>query len=209
MPSITRPSMRAVSRSEIEPRLVAAVQELMSAGARFTELSVGAISEAAGVARSSFYAHFSDKTELLRRCAAELGDSAFGLLSDWDPSTPDALDDLRSAMTAVVAFHRSRAPLLGAVLEVVAYDERTRRFWDAQFEVFVGHATSALRHEQEAGRAPRRVDADISSRIFIHSGMHAITQQVLGGSEEHDAAVANELAERQWFGSIRRPPEGA
>jgi AcrR family transcriptional regulator len=209
MPSITRSPVRATTQSEVEKRLLAATQKLLGDGARFTELSVGALAEAAGVARSSFYAHFSDKTQLLRRCAAELGESAFGLLVDWDPSADTALDDLTTALSAVLTFYREHAPLLGAVLEVASYDEQTRQFWDAQLDVFVDRAGTALRQEQEAGRAPRSVDVDISSRIFIHGGMHAITQQVLTGSAEHDAAVARELSERQWFGSFRRPPREA
>jgi AcrR family transcriptional regulator len=205
MPSVTRSSAKAPSPSTVETRVIAATQELLAGGALFTELSVGAIAQAAGVARSSFYTRFPDKTQLLRRCAEDLGTSSFGLLADWDPSSGSALQDLSAMMRAVLASYRDRAPLLRAVVEVAAYDADTRRFWDGQLEVFVRRAQELLRQEQQAGRTPQNVDVEVASRMFVHGGMQAITQQVLSGAPEHDASVAEELSAQQWFGSFRRP----
>jgi AcrR family transcriptional regulator len=205
MPSVTRSAPKTPSPSSVESRLISATQDLLAGGALFTELSVGAIVEAAGVARSSFYAHFPDKTQLLRRLAADLGDSSFGLLADWDPSAASALQDLSAMMRQVLAHYRDRAPLLRAVVEVAAYDADTRRFWDDQLEVFVRHAQLLLHREQQAGRTPQSVDVEVASRMFVHGGMQAITQQVLSGAPAHDSAVAEELSAQQWFGSFRRP----
>lgn len=208
MPSVTRSAPKAPSPSSpssVESRLISATQDLLAGGALFTELSVGAIVGAAGVARSSFYAHFPDKTQLLRRLAADLGDSSFGLLADWDPSSASALQDLSAMMRQVLAHYRDRAPLLRAVAEVAAYDADTRRFWDGQLEAFVRHAQLLLHQEQQAGRTPQSVNVEVASRMFVHGGMQAITQQVLTGTPAHDSAVAEELSAQQWFGSFRRP----
>jgi AcrR family transcriptional regulator len=195
MPSVTRSSAKTPSPSTVETRVIAATQELLAGGA-----------QAAGVARSSFYTRFPDKTQLLRRCAEDLGTSSFGLLADWDPSSGSALQDLSAMMRAVLASYRDRAPLLRAVVEVAAYDADTRRFWDGQLEVFVRRAQELLRQEQQAaGRTPQNVDVEVASRMFVHGGMQAITQQVLSGAPEHDASVAEELSAQQWFGSFRRP----
>jgi AcrR family transcriptional regulator len=207
--SITRPTAKATRQSDVEARVLSATQELLEGGTRFTEMSVRTIAEAAGVARSSFYVHFADKTRLLQRHAAALGESAFGLLGDWDPAAPDALEDLCSTMSAILAFYRDHAALLGAVLEVAAYDEEMRQFWDEQLQVFVDRAESALRQEQGAGRTPQSVNVEVASRIFIYGGMQAITRQVLSGDPQHDAAVARELSASQWFGSYRRPTREA
>src|SRR5689334_14867172 len=93
MPSITRRRNAGPGRpSSAEADILAAARRLLIDGAAFTELGVQQISTEAGVARSTFYSHFRDKTELLVRLAADLTTSSFGVTSSWTP--PDGVDAL-------------------------------------------------------------------------------------------------------------------
>ena len=51
--------------AEVELRILEATERLLRDGASFTHLSLREISQAAGIARSTFYVHFADKSDLL------------------------------------------------------------------------------------------------------------------------------------------------
>jgi len=73
VPSITRkPSAAEDRRRAVEGQVFEAVGRLLAEGESFTELSVQRILDAADVARSTFYAHFRDKSDLLQRFADRL-----------------------------------------------------------------------------------------------------------------------------------------
>ena len=69
MASVTRRrgSQDTSRRSSAEDQILAATERLLSDGTGFTDLGVQKIADAAGVARSSFYVIFPDKTALLLR----------------------------------------------------------------------------------------------------------------------------------------------
>src|SRR5947209_6331519 len=86
VPSTTRrPSSSRDRRAAIEARILAALEELLRAGASFTELGVERIASAAGISRSTFYLYFTDKTDLLIRLSASLKLGVFDTGQDWRP----------------------------------------------------------------------------------------------------------------------------
>lgn len=184
---------------------MAATGRLLAGGASFTELGIGKISTESGVARSTFYLYFADKTQLLLRLARDLGASSFDLLEGWRPDSESGQDDLTQAMHSVLSFYRKHSHVLRAVLEVAPYDMTIRDFWNERLETFVARAESWLVAEQAAGRTPSRVNADVASRVFILGGMQTIAHQVISGDPGDDLAVAEELSALQWYGSFRRP----
>jgi AcrR family transcriptional regulator len=73
MPSTTRRQAHDTDRrSVVEGEILAATEQLLRGGSRFTDLGVQRIAAAAGVAWSSFYFSFRDKTDLLIRLAGTL-----------------------------------------------------------------------------------------------------------------------------------------
>ena len=121
MPSITRRRNASAGRpSSAEADILAATHRLLIDGATFTELGVQQISTEAGVARSTFYSHFRDKTQLLMRLAAEFTASSFGVTSSWTPS--DGVEALTDAFLDVLQVNRKHAPVRQALMEVAAYD---------------------------------------------------------------------------------------
>jgi AcrR family transcriptional regulator len=206
VPSITRPaSKRAQNRAEIEDRILAATKRSLATGASFTELGIGRLSSEAGVARSTFYLYFADKTQLLLRLARDLGESSFDLLGDWNPADASGHGALTRSMHSVLTFYREHSHVLRAVLEVAPYDRAVREFWDGRLEAFVSRAEGWLLAEQAAGRTPKRLNAAVASRVFILGGMQTIAHQVISGDARDDEAVAEELSALQWYGSFRRP----
>ncbi|BBH70131.1 hypothetical protein ACTI_68160 [Actinoplanes sp. OR16] len=206
MPSTTRhPSAGPDRRAAVQARIVAATERLLAGGATFTELGVQRIAADAGVARSTFYLHFRDKSELALSLAGSLAGTAFTMMDAWDPAAPDALETFERSMTGVVRFYRERATVLAAVLEVTAYDEAVRDAWAGQLGQFIALAEKLLIAEQAAGRTTADLDAAAASRLIIWGGMQTIAHQVASGDPAQDDAVARELARIQWYGTFRRP----
>ncbi|MER7586722.1 TetR/AcrR family transcriptional regulator [Micromonospora sp. NPDC127501] len=209
MPSITRRRPRNPDgRAAVEARVLAATERLLKEGIRFTDLGVQRIAAEAGVARSTFYTHFRDKTELLMRLAGTMRESSFDRTGSWEPGGPgDPLARLTEVFADVIRIYRTYAPVLAAVSEVAAYDEAVREYWAAGLEKFVARTVDALRIEQQAGRTPAGLDVVIASRLIVVGGDRFLADHVstTSADPETDAAAARELAATWWYGAYRRP----
>lgn len=203
MPSVTRRAAAGANRrAVVEAKILMATEQSLAGGASFTELGVQRLAAAAGIARSTFYLHFRDKTELLLRLIDTLADGAFDLISAASPA--DGAEGMVAAMVQCVRYYRERRHLLAAVLEVSAYDADARKFWDGQLQRFVDQAEVWLRGEQEAGRTTLDLDATTAARVFVWGGFQAVANQVMTGPEDQDAIVAREIALIEWHGAYRR-----
>ncbi|MEW2426724.1 TetR/AcrR family transcriptional regulator [Micromonospora sp. NPDC047644] len=209
MPSITRRRPRNPDgRAAVEARVLAATERLLKEGIRFTDLGVQRIAAEAGVARSTFYIHFRDKTELLMRLAGTMRESSFDRTGEWDPAgSGDPLARLTEAFADVIRIYRTYAPVLAAVSEVAAYDEVVREYWAAGLEQFVARTVDALQIEQQAGRTPADLDVTTASRLIVLGGDRFLADHVstTSADPETDAAAARELAATWWYGAYRRP----
>jgi TetR/AcrR family transcriptional regulator, ethionamide resistance regulator len=200
-----RASAGADRRAVVEAQILAATERLLAAGERFTELGVQRLAAEAGVARSTFYLHFRDKTELLLKLTATLTEPALALIAAAPPEV--GREGMAQAMVEVIRYYRERRHLLAAVLEVTAYDPAVRATWEAELELFTDRAAEWLRAEQAAGRTSPDLEPGTASRVFVWGGIQVIANQVLTGDPAQDAAVAREIASLQWYGSFRRPAQ--
>jgi AcrR family transcriptional regulator len=204
MPSITRRrTARPGRRAPADAEILAATQRLLADGANFTELGVLHISAAAGVSRSTFYAHFQDKTDLLLRLAAPMVATSFGVASAWEPTS--GVDALAETFLDVVGIYREHGAVLRAITEVAAYDKAVRDFWNQKLVPFTERTIAVLRAEQAAGRTPDGVDLAAASRIIVAGGDRAIFDHIAAADPGADAAFARELALVWWHGVYRRP----
>ncbi|MFF4876935.1 TetR/AcrR family transcriptional regulator [Micromonospora sp. NPDC000668] len=209
MPSITRRRPRnPEGRAAVEARVLAATERLLQQGVRFTDLGVQRIAAEAGVARSTFYTHFRDKSELLMRLAGTMQETSFDRIRGWDPAGPrDPLDTLTEVFADVIRIYRTYAPVLAAITEVAAYDEVVREYWAAGFEQFVARTEEVLRAEQRAGRTPADLDPAAATRLVVLGGDRFLAHHVglIPADPDADAAAARELAATWWYGVYHRP----
>jgi AcrR family transcriptional regulator len=203
MPSITRRTPNPDRRASADAEIAAATRRLLDGGATFTQLGVQHICAEAGVARSTFYAHFKDKTALLLRLAVDMVQTSFGVASAWEPDTGVA--GLVVAFQQVVGIYRDNITMVLAVAEVSAYDAIVRDFWSGLIAPFSARTVEVLEREQAAGRTPSSLDVVSATRIIVMGGEKAIVDHVLAGKPDQDEAFARELALIWWHGAYRRP----
>src|SRR5262245_21981176 len=143
MPSITRRSgPRPAGALSAEAEVLAATRRLLAGGATFTELGVQRICAEAGVARSTFYSHFTDKTDLVVRLFGSMVDASYDIVSPWTPA--DGPEALAESFGEVIGLYREYADVLRAVAEVAAYDATVREIWDTRVARFTEHNTALL-----------------------------------------------------------------
>jgi AcrR family transcriptional regulator len=202
MPSITRRSTSPARKASADAEILAATRRLLDGGAKFTELGVQHIAAEAGVARSTFYAHFKDKTALLLRLAGDMAATSFGVTSAWEPETGVA--GMAAAFEQVVGIYRENITMVLAVAEVSAYDATVRDFWSGLIAPFSVRTIEVLEREQAAGRTPSGVDVVSATRVIVAGGEKAIIDHVLAGDPDQDEVFARELALIWWHGVYRR-----
>jgi AcrR family transcriptional regulator len=140
---------------------IMAATELLLRERSFTELSVNDILEAAGVSRTSFYAHFSSRTAVLAACLRRVIDE---LAVAVDPFVAEAQDDpataIRVSLERWVALAGEHGPLLRTVSEQWPHDDRLREQWFAIIAAFSAGTATAIRRARAAGTAPPGADPD-------------------------------------------------
>jgi AcrR family transcriptional regulator len=206
MPSITRRTARAGARAPAEDRILATTERLLAAGSSFTELGLQRIAAEAGVARSTLYGYFPDKSHLLTRLADKITGVSLAAIAPWVPNGPDGgLDGFIALFRQLIAIYRDHAAVLAALDEVSAYDAFVAEYWDSRLGQFVANAERVLADEQRAGRSPASIDVAMASRLNVLGGHRFMARHVATDDGSGDESAARELASTWWYGILRRP----
>jgi len=194
MPSVTRRphAGRQERREQIERRLLDATERLMRDGASFTELSVDRLAGEAGMSRANFYIYFEDKGDLLRRLAGQVfGDLAASAERWWAVAWRHDPDDVRAAMTGIIASYRRHQPVLVALNEMAGYDP---------------HVAATYRG-QDDGSIRRELPAATTASALTWMVERACQQNLPNRPADYDAELATSLTEIAW-GALYLAPTG-
>lgn len=201
MPSITRrPPRTREEPGKVERRVLETVERLLEGGASYTELGIVQIAADAGVARSTFYVHYRDKSDLLIRLTEAATERLFAVSEDWvlEKTGSDAADELRTAIREVIREYRDHAPLLGALAEVAGYDPEVETFWAGKVEGFAAGLESRVQEEQAAGEARQDIDPAMASRVVAWAVERNLARHVVTDGGAGDDALAATLARMMW-----------
>ena len=194
---MTRPAgrKRQDRREELERRLFAATEELVSQGDGFTELSVERLAAAAGISRSTFYVHFEDKGDLVRRLAATVLTELRDVSSTWWATAEHADPaDLTAAVTAIVEVYRRRAAAFTIITETAAYDPAVAAELRTLMQSIIDATRDAIERGQAAG-VMRRVRPAETAAVLTWMVERAGYQLVRGTEPAHDENVIEVLTD--------------
>ena len=138
------------NREQSRQRIVVAAAELVRERS-FATLTVDEVMARAGIGRTLFYRHFDDLGDLILRAGREAVDEIFAAQEVLARSREGfGASSIRDALAAAVSVYRRHGPVLRAVSEAAADDERVaagqdqiRRRFDELVEVALRDAATA------------------------------------------------------------------
>ena len=209
MTTVTRKkgSSRAKRRAELRDKLLDATEAAVGAGERLTQLQLGALCAAAGVARSTFYLHFADRGELH---AAWLDDIATRLESVgaawWRLDGEAGRADLREALSSLVQAYRPHAALMRELYAASASDPELRE----QVDLVTARNIKGLRKHIAAGQSggwicPDLPPAEAAGWLMCMAarGQHTL---VAGADDAEVEALIEALTDIVWLGLYAYAP---
>jgi AcrR family transcriptional regulator len=150
---IPKPDLR-VRKSERtrEAILGAAVDFLWSHP--FRELTVAELMSRAGSSRSAFYPYFTDLHELMETLLLGLKQDILEAAIFWFQEEGDPLPHLQESLGGLVRVSYERGPILRAVSDAAANDERLEKAWFQFLKDFDDAVAARIEEHQAAGFTP-------------------------------------------------------
>ena len=146
--------------------ILAAVQRLVLDGRRFTDLKIPEITAEAGVARSSFYKHFTDKKALIEKIIADFEEDMIelGHLST-DVMEMTSLETIQIGMVNIARFYRKHYGTFRAIAEVSAYDKDISRKYNGIIEKSIASRRTGHKRRSMAGTMRQDTNEEILAAL--------------------------------------------
>jgi AcrR family transcriptional regulator len=190
------------SRQQSRARIVAAAEELVKRGS-YGALTVDDVMRQAGIGRTLFYRHFDDLADLLMRAGREAIDELYDAQRALSAARAgDGLDVVRAAIEPAVAVYRRHGPLLRAIAEAAASEERIAEGQEAmrrRFDELVEEALSAM------PSVDAHPPADLAETAHALNLMNeSYLRDAFGREPRVSAETAVQTLTEVWFAVIHR-----
>lgn len=155
-------------------------------------LELGALTRRAGLSTGALYHHFGSKAGLL---AAVYDDFYLGLQeATADARLPDADWGGRERIRTrcFVAYHFEN-PLAGILLARIGSDPQLAELESAYIQTMSTGAADNIRHGQNLGQLPARIDPDSAGAYVIGGLRNGVTQQLRAAPRSDPGRVAELL----------------
>jgi TetR/AcrR family transcriptional regulator, ethionamide resistance regulator len=192
MPPTTRSkqSDRESRRVATRDKLRQALEEFYAAGIRYTEISVEKISATADLTRTTFYAYFEDKVDVLVAWLEDVRAAAGSAPTGWAardraPTRAELGQDVADAL----ARYRPHTAVLAAARDTALFDARA----DAAYCAFVRSSIDDLSEHIERGRRGGWIQPDLPA-TEVATWLASMVHRTLSSTPPLDeAAYADQL----------------
>lgn len=138
--------------SEFQRRLADAIERLIDERASYAQLSVERLVNEAGIARSTFYKYFGDKSGLLSNLVGAVQEDFLHAADAWLELTAGAAkSDYEAAFAAIFDAYRSHRIVMRCIVEQANQDPVIRDHFTRMMAAFVAAVEEHIRLGQETG----------------------------------------------------------
>lgn len=145
----------------------------------YSDLSVAALSRAAGISRSRFYVYFEDTGDLLRALTGDAVVELFDATLAWWALPQDGTrEQLRTVTKRIFATYQRHRHLLRAVEQVATHDSAVRQHFSTLFENGLQGYAAELALGQTQGRLDPTLESHRTAGLLAsmtQSGLYELT----------------------------------
>jgi len=197
----TKGARRDGRRRQITQRLLPVVEDLLRRGDSFQAIPVEQILSASGLARTTFYRYFGDKSELLIALAEPMLDSILEAAMRPLELAPDlTVGDLERELSQTMTIYLHHVRLLGAMVEVATYDARVRTKFRGVFDVVHQNLAGRLAEGQKGGFIRPDLPPWETAGWITWMAERGMSQLAATATEDGRAKLAQSMARLVWHG---------
>src|ERR1700741_3449785 len=195
-------------RDELRTQVLSVVEKQLRSGATYADINVASVVAEAGISRSTFYAYFVDKTNLLRTWYAEFTQVILDAAQTWWSLDGTAtIQDVRAALERIMDAYRAHPELMAATHEAIGTDHGVREAVDDA----MGRYIDGLRAHIETGQAGGFVDPSLPAaetaywlQWMAERGLHRMVRAKPTSSQEQLAEAYAGIVWNTLYASTRR-----
>jgi TetR/AcrR family transcriptional regulator, ethionamide resistance regulator len=195
-------------RDALRAQVLSIVEQQLRSGATYADINVSTVVAEAGISRSTFYAYFVDKTNLLRIWYAEFTQVILAAAQAWWSLDGTATKgDVRAALERIVDAYRAHPELMAATHEAIGTDHGVREAVDATMHEYI----DGLRAHIETGQAGGFVDPSLPAaetaywlQWMAERGLHRMVRAKPTSSQEQLAEAYAGIVWNTLYASTRR-----
>ena len=146
----------------------------------FRDMTVNSLMAPTGVGRSAFYQYFNDLHEVMEVLLSMLNEEALAVTGPWFEGTGDPIALFNESLASVVEVCYRRGPIMRAINDAAATDNRLEKVWAQFVTQFDDAVTLRIEAEQSQGLIPNldaRTMAIALNRLNIYSYIQAFGQR--------------------------------
>jgi len=186
-------------RDELRAQVLSIVEQHLRSGATYADIGVASVVAEAGISRSTFYAYFVDKTNLLRTWYEEFTQVILDAAQAWWSLDGTATkEELRAALERIMDAYRAHPELMAATHEAIGSDHGVREAVDDAMRRYI----DGLRGHIENGQAGGFIDPSLPAaetaywlQWMAERGLH---RMVRAESESSQQRLADAYAGIVW-----------
>lgn len=198
---LTPPQARQSRGDRQREAIVKAVRELLEQQS-FADLSVSAISERAGVARSGFYFYFDSKYAVLALIVAEAMEELDELTHNFAPREPDEspASFAKRMVGSAAAVFATNDPIMSACTVAQNTDAQIRELMNDFEDVVIAKIVGLV--EQDRGARPISEDIPALVRTLTLTTAMTLAHDPAFIGRGEDPQRARDILERLWLNAL-------
>jgi TetR/AcrR family transcriptional regulator, ethionamide resistance regulator len=192
-------------RTGSEQQILDATTALLQTGQRLPDIAVHDIIVAANVSRSTFYQHFSSKSDLAFRLAAPaMADARTAADRWWREPAWGTSQEMVDVVRTLMAQGREHRLAWLAIFDIADRDPETAATIETLVQAYVTQMAARISAEQRNGTTSRAVNPTQLGRLILVTTRACILDHLAHGDPADDDEFAETLGQMLWL-AIRGP----